>query len=253
MQDRARADLLLASAPTANLYVDLGDEGLLQMCVMRPDMREIFPSLPFLVPPPHVEAFAAKLLPCTLGVAFIGDEGENSATQRDDADNSVDVARVLGAVEQALLRQQSLPDLSRMRAADWMAAFSSSLESEVPLRSLGTTSLRRLADAARSETLCDMLLRHSFPRLLQEHAAQQPPSEEVGGPDAAVPLPPELSELLLLLLRNGSALRLTMAEFEQQFVCNLRNGSPMGERAATQASLAYAAITTSENTDFLGH
>lgn len=240
---------LLWDAPTANLYVDVGDEGTLQMCVMRPSARETCPELPLLVTTPDVPSLAAER---GLGAGAVS--GFEALEQVDAPD---DAPLALRAVEQALMLHQPLPcNLDHVQDVDWTAAFASRAEGQ-PFQSLGANALHALALAAQSDALCDLLLRHSLPRLLQEQQTTRGGldtcgdsnrdgregrmGEALGSDDASgALLPPMLSSLLLLLLRRGTALSLPIAEFERQVVGPLHSLGGMGPCAANQAALVFA-------------
>ena len=275
-----------AEAPTKPLYVELPGDVVLQMCVMRPEPDDVCPPLPFFAPPPpHPSCLAsAGLRPHVLSPADVlgagafsasaalptdGDDGNAAAidhpgTSDGCAFSAAERSAVLLAAEEAAVRGcRPSAELSRLRADDWLAAehTSGSL-----FAALDASQLRLLAEAARSQALCDLLLRRALPRLLsssnddkaeeeQRHAhdgqaaAARDDNEGRGGNDvetngsSAAPLPSALSELLLGLLRGGSLLRLSAAEFDAQVVHQLHGvGTQLGARAAAQAALAFAVL-----------
>lgn len=175
-----------------------------------------------------------------------GEDAPSAATPAEDAAgrrSDFDLRGLLQAVELALREQQPLPDLPRSLCADdWHTAFATTkVDGELPFTALSAEQLRRLVVAAESEVLCDLLLRHVFPRLL---LAESDSSIDDG--EATLPLPPPLTDLLLLLLRRGSALNMATAEFQREVVGRLHSIRGLGGRAAVQAALIFASILHSE-------
>jgi hypothetical protein len=251
--DEAGAQLL-ADAPTANLFVELPKEGVLQMCVMRPTPTEVCPPLPLLVPFPEPQELAATLFPPRL---FADDALHEKEMQREPATTCSNIqpnpdggVAIIRATEQALRQQRELPEaLRNLDVSDWQAYFASAagdraVDTAPPFSSLNPKQLESLIHAAQSEELCDLLLARTFPFWLrsasESHAAAT--SEELEQIDSAtLPLPSPLTGIILLLIRHGRSLRLSVTEFEQQVVQPLYSLPVLGERAAAQASLIYAA------------
>ena len=252
------------SAPTTNLYVALPNEGLLQMCIMRPTPEDICPPLPFLVPPPAAPSLGAAGLASSVMAAadVIGWSDAPSSLPSSRMPRRADSAssrlssserlELLRTAEQMALNE-SWPlavDFVRLTSEDWSAAFAARRPAEgsgaEPFQQLGAPALRRVALAAGSEALCDLLLQHALPRLLhpQEATGSQRlrPSEGAGAIDEDVPLPAPLSALLLVLLHGGSHLRQSATDFDARVVHPLRClSAPLGARAAAQAALTFAA------------
>ena len=266
--------------PTANLYVDLPSEGVhLQMCVMRPEPSEVCKPLPLFLPtPPTLEQRPHEVLstiglePRVLPGAEVArpyespsptDSGAPSRFAR--ASSSFDAAVFMRSLNRAALvadaaeaqRHLTLV-MAQVQTADWPAV----LEHDAFAKSAIVTAasaeqVARVAAAARSEQLCDALLRDAVPRLLllqdepmeedeeEEHAAAQDTtgSMEAEMPPLHAPLSRPMSSLLQVLLRGGSHLRLDASSFDQLVTQPLVGVEPTGRgaRAAAQAALVYAA------------
>lgn len=257
-------------APTSALYVDLPfGQGLLQMCVMRPEPKDVCPELPFFVPPPpaasdlHATSLMAKQLPPAEDLLLRGASAappDNPLVPPCVSCHSVSERRAVlhSAREQARCGRQPT-GLAALRPADWAAVSDETTAAAASepecFADLDAAQLLLVVQAARSEALCDLLL---FGHALRQRILRAPrpmgttttediaPSEAEA--EAQAPLPGALSDLLLALLHGGSALRLPAADFDAQIVqpllqLDLREDGkrPMGTRGATQAALIFAA------------
>jgi hypothetical protein len=237
----------MAAPPTANLFVDLGDEGLLQMCVMRPTPEDVCTELPFLVPAPtapDVDAaglsLQSQVLPAAdmlaVDAGLTGNSMENTS-----AEPRAGCSALLIAVQEAALRGEALPaDLAMVQPREWelLAA-----NGEAPFRELDAAQLRRVAECAHSQDLCDLLLDHAFPRLLEREREEEDAAAavEAKGLGEARALPDALSALLMILLRDGTRMDLSEQDFDLRVVKRLRAVPRLGARAATQAALTFVA------------
>lgn len=216
------ASLLDEPPPTANLLVELQPGVSLQMCFMRPDARDVCPELPYLLPIPEAGLPAGNI---SAGDVLHGLMETPAAT----SSTVVEQAATLRALERALAHDLPLPPLDRVV---WhQETFVSQEGRALPFADLSANQLMRLVDAVHSQPLCDALLFHHFPRLLRGSERTE------GAVDGLLPAP--LAELLLLLLRGGTSLRLSAADFEQQVSRPLHGTSRMGAVAAAQASLVF--------------
>ena len=256
-------------------YVETPQGEVLQMCFMRPTAEQLCPSLPFLVPAPELSAAACGIEPMPMAAEHAlpdrqpRQELEVASQQSSTGGSSLDIEEFFGRLARALLRRdEALPDASAAVPADWERALSGDKGDPVSaylIEALRSPShVHRLALAARSEALCDLLLQQCFPPLLrQEQATGDTDSGDLvaalarspsvaasalaSGPEASLapgpaqPLPPPLSELLVQLLQSGSMLRLELCEYDRRVVVPLDAAGGLGPRAAAQATLVYAA------------
>lgn len=219
--------------PTANLLVELRPGVSLQMCFMRADACDECPELPYLLPMPETPALAVSKLLAEDMLSGCSEPPETNSVPSGCTSAQRDA--VLRSIESALVRGEPLP-ANRLDGVDWHAAFVK--KDALPLTELNAAQLTRLVHATESPDLCDCLLLHSFPQLLDvEHA------EEV----AEAPLLGPLAELLSLLLHGGTALRKSAAEFQQQVVDRLHGLSGLGRGAAKQAVFVFASAQSSPN------
>ena len=227
--------------PTANLFVELRPGVSVQMCFMRPDITEVCPDLPFLLPTPAVAPLDADTIRAEdmLLIDHDYESNANDAPRKStkaerDCTTAVEWEAVL-AIECALAHEEPLPAecaslVASRSPTDWQDVFASSKDG-IPFARLHAAQLKRLA-LNSSEALCDQLLFHSFPQLLdREQTAEAFPGD--------APLPPLLSELLLLLLYRGSTLRLSAEDFSEQVTSRLHGVSGLGVNAARQATIVF--------------
>lgn len=216
------ASFLCEAPPTANLLVELQPGVSLQMCFMRPDARDVCPELPYLLPIPEAGLPAGNI---SAGDVLHGLMETPAAT----SSTVVEEAATLRALERALAQDLPLPPLDCLV---WhQETFVMQEGRALPFGDLSANQLMRLVDAVHSQPLCDALLFHHFPRLLRGSERTE------GAVDGLLPAP--LAELLLLLLRGGTSLHLSAADFEQQVSRPLHGTSNMGAVAAAQASLVF--------------
>ena len=284
------------NCPTENMLVVLpGSKMPLSMFFMRPSESSNCPELPFLVPPPPdaTSLSSAGLSPRVLSASDVCNPAHNASSAslhhhlRSAAsssavacDSAAERTALLRAAEEAmiacddgfrLVMPHLLPaavcDLSRFQPADWRAAAEEAMAADSSLfDALSAWQLRQVAEAARSETLCDLLVQTSFPRLLllrsteereeqreqQEEGQQQQQQQADDADDDSAPLPGALSALLLVLLRGGTFIRAPAADFERIVVQPLRSlekeeegqntWGRLGARAAAQATTMYRVL-----------
>ena len=241
----------LAEAPIRHLYVKLPSEGLLQMCVMRPEPDDLCSSeLPFQLPPPGApptlrevdlapKVISAKDLLCH---DLASSSHPPSVLRTTGAPSGAECAAIIQSAERsAALGSTSLPALARLQPDQWVASFAGSSAADTPFHALDARALQHVLRSAGSESLCDLLLQHALPRLLQQCARDATTPQLEAAIGDAEPLPAELSELLQELLHSGTWLRRSAADFDECVVHVLRNAdATLGGRAAAQAALVFA-------------
>ena len=200
------------------LQGSMGEE--LQFCFMRPSAEDLCPELPFMIagPPITLDSFGvpARLLSV--------DDLPPLPPIADDAPSSpnrpvMSVSAAAEALERALTSGEPLASLGEPQVGEWHDLFLSP-RVESALAAARPTQLQRLAVEGGSETLADLLLHHTLPRLLGRAAASQPhqpppqpPQPQAESHEPAV-LPPEIAELLTVLLRVGSLRRRAPTDFD---------------------------------------
>ena len=252
----SRSARAIGSAGMAEeLYLTSSTGEELQFCFMRPSAEELCPELPFMIAglPITLDSFgvSARLLSVDdlPPLPPIPDDAPPSTTHP-----AMSASTAAEALERALTSGEPLVSLGEIPAGDWRDLFQLP-RVEAALAAASAMQLQQLAVAAANETLADLLLHHTFPRLLGQAAASQPhqpphqppqpqPQEARGHEPAA--LPPETAELLTALLRAGSLRRCAPADFDVQVLQHLRSHRPLGRAAAMQASCFYVAARQAE-------
>ena len=199
------------------LYLTSSTGEELQFCFMRPSAEELCPELPFMIAglPITLDSFgvSARLLSVDdfPPLPPISDDAPPSSTRP-----AMSASAAAEALERALTSGEPLVSLGELPAGDWRDLFQLP-RVESALAAASAMQLQQLAVAAGNETLADLLLHHTLPRLLGRAVASQPhqppqPQEARGHEPAA--LPPEMAELLTALLHAGSLRRCAPADFD---------------------------------------
>mmetsp|Transcript_55594 Transcript_55594/g.133176 ORF Transcript_55594/g.133176 Transcript_55594/m.133176 type:complete len:267 (+) Transcript_55594:1102-1902(+) len=240
------------------LYLTSSTGEELQFCLMRPSADELCPELPLVIagPPITLDSFglSARLLSVDGHPPLqpISDDAPPSSTRP-----AMSASAAAEALERALASGEPLVSLGELPAGDWRDLFQSP-RVESALAAASATQLQELAVAGGNETLADLLLHHTLPRLLSRTRASQPhqpphqpphqlpqPPQEASGHEPAA-LPPEMAELLTALLCAGSLRRCAPADFDTSVLRHLRSHRPLGKAATMQASCFYVAARQAE-------
>lgn len=240
----------------SRLYVETPDGEVLQMCFMRPTAEQLCPKLPFLLRVPEVSASACGLVPMPMPAELVLqqlDTEEISPAVHLAKGSSKLSPELLHRLCDALIRGEEIPDVSNIPLSEWHRALGPQSTDPLAILLRDPRRMLRVAVDSRSEALSDLLLDQFFPRLLEEQCecvlqqalvnARHLPSTSkkwpTSAPNAAQPLPPLLSELLVLLLHSSSKLRLGPSEFNHEVLSKLDAKVPLGPRASAEAVLIY--------------
>ena len=212
----------MAAFTAEELYLTSSTGEELQFCYMRPSAEELCPELPFMIagPPITLDSFGVPTRLLSMDdlppLLLASDDAPSPSTRP-----VMPVSAAAEALERALTSSEPLLGLGELQAGDWRDLFQSP-RAESALAAASPTQLQRLASEGGSETLADLLLHHTLPRLLgrsaasqpqQPHQPPQPQEQEVEGHEPTA-LPREMAELLTALLRAGSLRRCAPTDFD---------------------------------------